>query len=294
MSQTDIPLTIARALKHIDDLGSLSEAARLLGVTQPAISKGIGQLEERLGTPLLRRGGRPLVLTEEGKTLAQFAVQNDLLTERALQSLSDARHSRSGTVRLGSFGSSASFHILPKVLSAFAQQYPGVTVEVVEHPDAELKQVLEDGLVDLAIMTISDEDNLDIQPIVTDTLVALVGANHPLADRDTAVAEDLAGHPFIMTKGGSGPLVENWFRQQGLEPRIVHSIQQVTSLVALVEAGLGISMIARLALPEMSRKCRILRLDPVAPRSIGFVRTQKTARSSVVERFWQFCTRLEI
>lgn len=294
MASDDIPSTVARALRLIDECGSLSDAARQLGVSQPAISKGIALLEKELRTTLLRRGARPLSLTDEGRVLAHYATQSDLLKARALQSLSDARNNRSGTVRLGSFGSSASFHILPRVLLAFARYAPEVRVEIVEHPDAELLQVLEDGIVDLAIMTVPEGENLEIEPIVTDALVALVSADHMLADREAISAEDLAGHPFIMTKGGSGPLVENWFRQQGLQPNIVHSIQQVTSLVALVEAGLGISMIARLALSQLSGRCRVLELDPVAPRSIGFVRLERTARSGVAERFWQFCTRLEI
>jgi DNA-binding transcriptional LysR family regulator len=293
MTQNDIPLTIARALNLIEETGSLSEAARMLSVTQPAISKGIAQLEKRLGTPLVRRGSRPLDLTEEGKALAQYAVQADLLRDRALKELSDAKSSRSGTVRLGSFGSSASFHILPRMLAAFARRFPGISVEVTEYPDVELRQVLEDGLVDLAVMTVPTEENLETLPIATDKLVALVSADHPLADRKSVLAADMAQYPFIMTKGGSGPLVEKWFASAGQEPKVVHTILQVNSIVALVKAGLGVSIIAELALPKPSHDCRILQLGPKAPRSIGFVRTERTARSRAVERFWQFCASIE-
>jgi DNA-binding transcriptional LysR family regulator len=293
MTQNDIPLTIARALNLIEETGSLSEAARALNVTQPAISKGIVQLEKRVGTSLMRRGSRPLALTEEGKALAQYAVQADLLRDRALQDLSDARSSRTGTVRLGSFGSSASFHILPGALAAFTRLHPGISVEVVEYPDTELQQALEDGLVDLAVMTVPREENLEVLPIATDKLVALVSADHPLADRKGVSAADMAQYPFIMTKGGSGPMVEKWFASAGLEPKVVHTILQVNSIVALVEAGLGVSVIAELALPKPSHDCRILQLNPKAPRSIGFVRTERTARSKAVERFWQFCASIE-
>jgi DNA-binding transcriptional LysR family regulator len=293
MSQSDIPLTIARALNLIEAGGSLSESARVLGVTQPAISKGIAQLEKRLGTPLLRRGSRPLALTEEGKALARYAIQADLLRDRALQDLADARSSRSGTVRLGSFGSSASFHVLPGALAAFARLHPGISVEAVEYPDAELQQVLEDGLVDLAIMSVPTDQNLEVLPIATDKLVALVSADHPLADRKSVSAKDMAQYPFIMTKGGSGPLVEKWFASAGQEPKVLHTILQVNSILALVEAGLGVSIIAELALPKPSHNCRILQLSPKAPRAIGFVRTERTARSRAVERFWQFCANIE-
>ncbi|CTQ55839.1 Hca operon transcriptional activator [Roseibium album] len=293
MTQNDIPLTIARALNLIEETGSLSEAARMLSVTQPAISKGIAQLEKRLGTPVMRRGCRPLDLTEEGKALAQYAVQADLLRDRALRDLTDARSSRTGTVRLGSFGSSASFHILPGALAAFARLYPRTSVEVVEYPDTELQQALEDGLVDLAVMTVPTQENLEVLPIATDKLVALVSADHPLADRKSVSAVDMAQYPFIMTKGGSGPLVEKWFASAGQEPKIVHTILQVNSIVALVEAGLGVSIIAELALPKPSLDCQTLQLSPKAPRSIGFVRTERTARSRAVERFWQFCAGIE-
>ncbi|MCV0425806.1 MAG: LysR family transcriptional regulator [Roseibium sp.] len=289
MSETDIPMTVARALMLIDAKGSVSEAARSLGVTQPAISKGISQLEQRIGTPLLQRGTRPVALTGEGRIVADYAARADRLQQQFLQDLEEAVNSRSGTVRLGSFGSSASFQILPRTLAAFARQHPGVSVEIIEFPDGELRQVLEEGIVDLAVMTVPDDDSLDIAPIATDKLVALVGERHPLVRHEEVTAADLSNYPFILTKGGSGPLVESWFAAAGRSPKAAHTILQVNSILALVEAGLGVSIIAELALPENLGKCRVVQLSPEAPRTIGFVRKGKTARSKAVEQFWRFC-----
>ena len=289
MSNADIPMTVARALKLIDATGSVSEAARGLDVSQPAISKALAQLEQRIGTPLLRRGTRPLALTEEGKILADYAVRADLLQNQVLQDLEEAVNSRSGTVRLGSFGSSASFQVLPKTLAAFARKYPDISVEILEYPDGELRQVLDEGIVDIAVMTVPDDDSLDIAPIATDKLVALVEDGHEFAGLESVTAVDLSRYPFILTKGGSGPLVENWFAASGRSPKVVHTILQVNSILALVEAGLGVSIIAELALPENRGKCRAVPLAPEAPRTIGFVRKGRTARSRVVEQFWRFC-----
>ncbi|MCK7610953.1 LysR family transcriptional regulator [Roseibium sediminicola] len=287
----DIPLSIARALDLIGTTGSVSEAAKRLGVTQPAISKGIAQLEARFGVNLVRRGSRPLTLTEEGEALARYARQEDLARQVTLGALEDARHNRSGTVRLGSFGSSASFHILPKTLAAFAGKYPGIAVEVLEFPDEELRKALEDGIVDMAILSVEQEENLEIVPITSDKLVALVPLTDPLGGKSLLTAPDLAGRPFILTKGGSGPLVERWFAQAGVAPNIAHTILQVNSIVALVQAGLGVSIMAELALPDVSGKCRVLPLDPVAPRVIGWARTGKTFKSNAAETFWKFCGR---
>ena len=290
---SDLPLTVARALDLIGRTGSVSGAAQTLGITQPAVSKGIAQLEARLGLSLLKRGSRPLTLTEEGEALARFARQADLAQAQALGALEDARTNRSGTVRLGSFGSSASFHILPKTLAAFARKHSGIFVEVLEYPDDELRKMLQDGVVDVAILSAAEADLFDVLPIMSDTLVALLPLHHPLAARPHLTASDLAGDPFILTKGGSGPLVDQWFAQAGVAPRVAHSILQVNSIVALVQAGLGVSVIAERALPDVSSKCRVLPLDPVAPRRIVFARSGKAFRAQAVDTFWRFCSRLE-
>ncbi|WP_420336062.1 LysR family transcriptional regulator [Roseibium sp.] len=291
MASADIPLSVARALALVRSLGSVSEAARILGVSQPAVSKGIAQLEHNLGTQLLRRGNRPLGLTEEGGAVADYAHRADLLHDQLLARLEDARSNRTGTVRLGSFGSSASFQILPRTLSDFARASPGIRVEILEFPDEELEEALEDGIVDLAIMSLTDADTLEIASVASDRLVGLVSDGHPLAGRERVTPEEMAGYPFILTKGGSGPLVERWFAAAGVSPKVTHTILQVNSILALVEAGLGISIIAEMALPKSEGRYRVLNLSPEAPRSFGFVRRQGTARSYAAEQFWRFCCR---
>jgi len=294
LNRRDIPLSIVRALDLIGTKGSVSAAAKTLGLTQPAISKGIGQLETRLGVSLLQRGARPLKLTEEGEVLARYARQEHLVREQALAALEDTRHNRSGTVRLGSFGSSASFHILPKMLTAFARTSPGISVEILEYPDEALRKALEDGVVDIAILSVEDDERLEVLPVTEDQLVALVPLADPLSERPYVSARDLAARPFILTKGGSGPLVERWFAQAGVEPLVAHTILQVNSIVALVQAGLGVSVMAELALPDVTGKCRVLPLSPAVPRTIGLARTGRTFRSHAAEAFWRFCCRFEL
>lgn len=288
-SQQEIPLVVARALRLIEETGSVSESARLMGVTQPAVSKGIAQLEKRFGIAFLVRGTRPLMLTEEGAELAQFSRQAELLQIKALQSLENSRRNRTGTVRLGSFGSSASFHILPRILQGFARKYPGISVEILEFPDDELQTVLRDGGVDAAILTEPKKEDLEILPLVSDHLVALVPRHHRLADKSKVLAGDLNADPFILTRGGSAPLVEKWFAIAGTAPRISHTILQVNSILALVKAGLGVSIIAELALPENPDGVAVLPLSPAAPRSIVLARKGTVPRSRAVQSFWEFC-----
>ena len=87
--------------------------------------------------------------------------------------------------------------------------------------------------------------------------------------------------------------MDQWFAQASVAPRVAHSILQVNSIVALVQAGLGVSVIAERALPDVSSKCRVLPLDPVAPRRIVFARSGKAFRAQAVDTFWRFCGRLE-
>ncbi|QDG78831.1 LysR family transcriptional regulator [Labrenzia sp. PHM005] len=289
MNSQDIPLVVARALRLIAETGSVSDAARALGVTQPAVSKSIAQLEKRFGVAFLVRGSRPLTLTDEGSALAQYAQQADLLQDKALRHLDDVRKNRTGTVRLGSFGSSASFHILPKLLGSFALKFPGIAVEILEFPDEQLQAVLREGGVDAAILADPDVEDLEIVPLAADQLVALVPDHHKLADKVAVQAADFGVDPFILTKGGSAPLVEKWFAVAGIAPQISHTILQVNSILALVKAGLGNSIIAELAVPEHPVGVRVLPLSPSAPRSIVLARRETAPRSKAAQSFWQFC-----
>lgn len=285
---TDMTLSVLRALPLIEHHGSITKAAKILGISQPAISRGISLMETRLGVSLLRRGSRPMQLTDEGAILAGHADRMDAMLAATLAQVEDKRRHRTGRVRIGSFGASASTRLLPEYLRDFARHYPDIRVQIHELPDQNIAAALRDGQVDIALMVEPHSQEFDTIPLTADQLIALVQSDDPLATRPHLTAEDLSKRSFIMTKGGSEPIVRQWFEQNDHALTIDHTIQQLTSILAMVRAGLGVSIIAELAVPESHDDVSIIPLHPSAPRRICFARLPSGMSSHAAETFWEY------
>lgn len=281
-----VPSLAPRLLRLLERSGNLSEAARALGVSQPAASKAITRAEEACGLVLVVRGRRPLALTAEGRILAEHAERQDELTRLTARRLDDCRAQGEGLVRIASFGASASTHILPRLVAAVGQRHRKLKIEITENTDQPALQALYDGSVDFATTIETDAPDLELLPLKRDSLIALVRAGDPLAGRRTLDAQALAAVPFIMTKGGSEPLVRAWFARAGREPTIRHSIQQITSILALVRAGMGVSVIAATAVPETHAGVAVVPLAPGFPRTICLARRTGGFASHAAEIVW--------
>lgn len=282
-----VPDLVWALLPELQQSGNLTLAAQRLGVSQPAASKALAKAEDGLGVTLLRRDQRPLQLTREGRLLAEHAVQRagmDAVLERRMEVI---RRQGAGLVRIASFGASSSTRILPPLLMRLRQHLPEVEIELVETTDAEARQALRDGLVDFATLAGSEDLDLDYIPLAQDRLVALLPETHALASRQVVSVADLEAEEFVMTKGGSEPLVRDWFRQGGAVPNVRHSAFQLTSILSMVRAGFGVSVVAELAVPESHPQVTVVPLLPEKRREIFLCRTQTSFASRAAERFWQ-------
>lgn len=289
MMMRDLDIISVSALKilvALEENGSLTEAARCCGVSQPAASKAIARLEEQTNLTLVRRDQRPISLTAEGLLVSDYARHQSEITQKLERRLSEARNQGSGIVRIASFGASASTHILPKLIAAANQSRPMLQVEISEGTDQLSLQAVREGLADFAIAVDEDLPGLEMVPLARDQLVALLQQDDPLADEKRVYAETLSKRDFILTKGGSEPLVRAWFARNGLEPDVKHNIQQITSILALVRAGMGVSIIAEMAVPSSHNGVAVVPLSPQMPRAINLVRKEGTFASRAAELFW--------
>lgn len=282
-----VPPLALRALPVIAELGSVTRAAAELGISQPAVSRAITVLEKTLGVVVLRRGPGPITLTVEGQRLAELAKREAILRADALSDVNDLKRKKIGSVRIGSFGASASTRILPNLLRRFSAIHPTVSVEVREISDTDMPAALRDGTVDLALLVEPEDDEFEIISLAQDRLVALLPEVANMRHATSITASELASTPFIMTKGGSEPLVRRWFSRSDIEPRVSHEILQITSILAFVHAGLGASIIAEFAIPDQCPDICILPLDPPAPRPIALARRRGTPRAEAVRTFWR-------
>ncbi|MEQ8291291.1 MAG: LysR family transcriptional regulator [Roseovarius sp.] len=289
----DPSLTVLRALKSLRDTGSVSRTAAELGLTQSAVSRAITGYEQATGLTLLRRDARPLTLTEAGEVIVGHATDIDRSLAALAGELAALRQNRAGTLRIGSFGPTASTRILPDLLSRFRKTHPRITVSIKEGPDDTTRETFSKGLTDVAVLS-DPVDDLDALPIATDRLVALLPDGHPLTARPAVSPGDLAATPFIMTLAGNEPAILDWFRQAGLRPDTRHRVQQTHSILALVGSGQGAAIVASLSLPQDVQGVRIVPLAPNTERQVYLVKTPGTPRSNAVTAFWDFAQGADI
>ena len=169
MDAADLDLHTLRIMRAIADTGSISAAASALGYSQPAISQHLGRASDRIGLPLVARAGRGVRLTDAGAVLAKHAVTVHSALQAAHGDLADLAGVRAGAVRVAAFPT-ASATIVPRLLGAMAEAYPGVQLSYVESEPPEALAQLREGRVDLAITFRYPDDWSDPHARVADEL----------------------------------------------------------------------------------------------------------------------------
>ena len=230
--------------------GRFTEAARQQHVTQPTVSSAIAELEAELGVRLFHRG-RQVSLTLEGRTLVDYAVQvEDLLVE--------ARE-RVGAPQPGDsfrFGAidAAVIYLLPEVLRDYVVAHPEVELAIDVGPTS--RDLVEDVLAnrsEFAIVSLPVEHpRLLTLAALRDEMPLVVGAVHPLAGRRQLRVRDLAEQPFILFQPDSVSrhIVDEHFAEAGFTPRVAMEMRSPEAMRKLVEAGVGISFLPRIAVQE--------------------------------------------
>lgn len=199
---------------------------------------------------------------------------------------------KTGLLRLGSFGASATIRVLPPLVEQFRARYPGVDVVVTEKPDEETSRDLIERRLELAAVALPKSE-LDSQTLAVDELVAVLPSGHPLAKLETVPLKEMTTDPFIMTRAGSKALVTRLFARHGLRPRVTYELLQLMWILELVANGKGVSVLAKLALRERHEGTVFRPLSPGASRRIGLACLNERRLSPVARAFWQETRRFQ-
>lgn len=237
-----ITLRQIESFRAVVEAGNFSRAAEALGISQPALSQVIRDLEGALGARLFDRTTRRVDLTEAGQAFAGPALGGLEDIARAVERVQDLSALRRGQVRVAAPPLLAAA-ALPAVLRALQQQHPGLTLQVIDaSTDAILSQV-RSGQADLGLGTFPPgEDGLDRLPVLRDQLMGFVPADDP---RTAPTWADLAAGPLITLTRESGIrlLVEVGFETAQVPFRPAHEVHQINTALALVDAGLGCAVL---------------------------------------------------
>lgn len=266
---------------------SFSLAASHLGISQSGVSHAVANLEEELGVLLIERHRPGIALTEMGKCMIRHARQMLGLHDAILQEAAATKGLKLGSVRIGSFGPTSSVRLLPQLMWAFGQKYPEIELRVFEAGDREVVEWLHDRYVDVGFVMFPNE-MVDTIQIAEDQLVVVIPAGHPLAKRSAIRPAELSSEPFILSGGGSRPLIEEVFRSAGVRLNVRYRLQQVLSILEIVRRGLGVSVVAELALPEDCKGLSIVPFEPRVVRRIGLAVRDRNNLSLASRAFFEF------
>lgn len=266
-----------KVLREVAARGSFSAAAESLSFTQSAISQQVAALERETGATLLERGPRGVRLTDAGAALVSHADAILARLDDAEEELAALAGLRGGRLRLATFQSGGAT-LVPRAVKAFHDRHPAVDLSMVEAEPDEAQALLRSGAVDLAViydferLPDSVGADLELAHLIDDTYEAVLAESHPLARKRNLRLADLGEDPWISSTSRCGcrAITDRACRDAGFEPRVAFEADETMAAQAFVAAGVGVTILPRLALSP-------LRAGVVA-RSLG--------REAPVRRIW--------
>lgn len=262
-----------RILRTLRDHGTVTATAEALLMTPSAVSQQLTNLAKQLGVELLEPQGRRVRLTDAAHLVLRHAEAVFAQLERADAELTGYLRGEAGEVRVAAFSTAVPALVVPAVRLLRAEERPGPGVRVREAEAAQAYELLTAGEVDLALSLAAHaptarDPRFTLFPLLADPLDVALPAGHPLADAPALRLADLAADRWIF--GGSGPWSEITTaacEAAGFVPEQAHSAAGWTAILALVEAGMGIALVPRMASREQRREGVVMRvLEADRPR----------------------------
>ncbi|MCP8467461.1 LysR substrate-binding domain-containing protein [Pseudomonas sp. ZM23] len=273
-------------------------AAEQLGISQPPLSQQIQALEEEVGARLLERTNRRVELTEAGRLFLAESRQVLQQVERAVLLARRAHQGELGELKIGFTASAPFTSTIPRSILAFRQAYPDVHLDLQELSSGQAVQALLEERVQVGLIRpVPLPETLEAVELFSEPLVAVLRADHPLAESslDGLEIAALAEEPFVFFPRSYGTGLYDQLitlsRQAGFSPRIAQEAGEAMTIIGLVAAGLGVTM-----LPASFRRTRVdgvvyrTLLDPGATSSVWLVR-RRDERSPLAQSFIDLLTR---
>ena len=290
-----------KTFQEVVRLGSFSEVAKKLAISQPAVSFQIQKLEHELGMRLIDRTQRTITLTVAGKRLLRFAESVESERERLQNDLEQMREEVSGELLIAASTIPGEF-LLPPLLAKFKQMHPAVRIQVDISDSLTVINGVRNNSYEVGFCGMAPEgQDLASFKIASDEIVLIVSPDHPFAQRGEVSPADLEGEPLILreTTSGTQRNLENYLSRAGLDPGkwAPHLILGTTqAVVSAVAAGAGIAFVSNLAIhrylaPGLVRQIEVsgLRLS----RDFYIIYRRERVVSRLLEEFLSFI-RLEV
>ncbi|MCD8355501.1 MAG: LysR family transcriptional regulator [Clostridia bacterium] len=272
------------ALQKIVELGSFSKAAQELGYTQSAMSQMIASLEEEWSIKLLNRFRTGAKLTMEGAELYPY-IERTIFQYCAMQEkVKEIRGLETGVIRMGTLAS-ISVHWMPSLLKEFKRQYPQVEFVIHQGDYTSIQEWIKTGAIDFGFISPSAVSGLETIVLKEGAMLAVLPEDHPFTSKPVIPLQDLTTEPFILLEEGHYYEPLEAFRAIGAEPDIRYTIHDDYAIMTMVEAGLGVSILAELVLHRTNYRIALRPTDPPVFRTVAIGYKDKTSLPMASRRF---------
>lgn len=254
----------------VADTGSFSRAAERCEISQPSLSQQILKLEEELSARLFDRLGRRVRITDAGRAFLPHARSILAQMDEARASIVDRTAATRGSVAVGAIPTVAPY-LMPRYTAAFAKKFSDANLRILEETTPVLIEGLRDLSVDIAILALPlRHKDLQCFPIRTEPLFAVLPKGHPCASLESLALKTLRGERFVMLRDGHcfRDLSVATCTHARITPNIAFESDQFSSVLGMVAAGVGVSLIPEMAV-DRNAGCRYVRLrDARATRTV--------------------------
>lgn len=276
-----------KVLLKVVELGSLTQAAEVMGFTQSGVSHMISSLEDEFGFSLLIRNRSGAKLTTNGEEILKTIREILKWNEHLEQQVASIHGIELGTIHIGTF-TSVGVHWLPGIIQDFQRDYPHIEIRLVEGDYREIEDWIAEGKIDCGFLSLPTSDTFDAIPLHQDPMLVLLPLEHPLSSEDSISLSQIENEPFIMPSQGSDYDVNRMLVKARIKPDIKYTLGDDYAIMAMVEKGLGISILPELVLRGQQRNIRLIELKEKSFRSLGIAVNSMREISPATKRFLNY------
>jgi DNA-binding transcriptional LysR family regulator len=270
---------------------NFTRAAKRLGIHQPPLSLQIRQLENEIGTPLLVRHARGVELTNAGKLMLEDARVILKQVEQAKIGVRRRARGETGHLNIGSSGGTYFHLLIPKIIREYRTHYPNVVLFPQASNTALLIAQLRAGQIDIAFIRtpIGESEGLRLELLVDEPNVMVVPTGHPLSRSTSVPLRAFAKENFVLYPRELNPdnydSIISAFKNEGFSPKLSQEAPQIVSVIPMVAAGLGVSIVPRSMNRILTDAVVYLPIDGNAPRALIALAYRQHDRSPAVQNF---------
>lgn len=276
-----------KAFLYSVENGSFSKAAEALGYTPSGVSQLVSALENELGMPLLIRSKKGVILTANGEsilpTVREFLAEEDKLHQIA----ADIQGLVIGNITIATYSSIAT-HWLPDVIKEFQTQYPKIKIKLLEGIRQEVVQWIDNRQADIGFLSYLEPMPYDWLPLAEDQMLAVLPRDHPFANATSYPLKNCTSENFIMPGKGQDADVIAMFERNDIFPNIAFSTIENFAALAMIESGLGISIMNELITQNWVCDVSMMPVEPPQKITLGLAVPSLGSASPAVKRFIDF------